>query len=480
MPEEQRTERGEEVKARSTPPAPTYESLPTARRNVVRYGSATAEIAVRVEVVTPILGGSNRTRSIDDVDVIRAATVRGHLRFWWRALKAHEYGNPKELYIAESALWGRAATDEGGRSAVEIRIEVEQAGTIDESDIRLYDSRDGEATPGAYALWPARAKRERGEVKAPPAPRRRPGTRYRLTLVAPEDREVELRNAVRAWLLFGGYGSRTRRGLGSFKVVENANTWLPASATREAFTVIFGRDVFALPVGSTIDVPWLGGAWIFVGKPDTDAVRAWTTALDWLKEFRQGTSGKSGSRAREPGANKQQPQRPSISNWPEADKIRYLSGKTMSHRPRYNDTPAWPRAGFGLPIIGQFQTKARDGTQLDEPGPFELRWRSGRDEHDRLASPLIVKALPFANGAFVPCALWLNRAYPERAEVGLTHLKSGGRPTEKGVDPRTIALFDQLTGSNEKPQFSALENKHSLKEAFFDWLNSHETTVVAR
>ena len=31
---------------------------------------------------------------------------------------------------------------------------------------------------------------------------------------------------------------------------------------------------------------------------------------------------------------------------------------------------------------------------------------------DRFASPLIVKALPLADNRFVPCALWLNRAYP--------------------------------------------------------------------
>ena len=67
---------------RSVPKAPAYEKLPAARRRVARSGPVVTEIDVRAEVVTPILGGSSQTRTIDDIDVIRPATVRGHLRFW--------------------------------------------------------------------------------------------------------------------------------------------------------------------------------------------------------------------------------------------------------------------------------------------------------------------------------------------------------------------------------------------------------------
>ena len=193
----------------------------------------------------------------------------------------------------------------------------------------------------------------------------------------------------------------------------------------------------------------------------------WTTALDWLKDFRQGTKGAQGHRAREPGTGKPQPKRPSISNWPEPDKIRHLTGKKAAHRPRHNATPAWPRAGFGLPIIGRFQQNARYGRRLDEPGNFELRWRTGQEEHDRLASPLIVKALPLADGSFLPCALWLNRAYPS-GEVFVRGLKGSGAP------------FDRLVAPGDTPRFSALEGKNSLREAFLDWLHAkYRTSVVA-
>jgi CRISPR-associated protein Cmr1 len=378
-----------------------------------------------------------------------------------------------ELYAKESERWGRAADEHGGRSAVELCIHVEYTGQVDDTDIQLYDSQKARATVGAYALWPARKDKNQAT-----APRRRPGTRFRLTLRVPARYEAEIRAALRAWLLFGGYGSRTRRGLGSLKLIEAADRWLPKeeTLTREAFRHLFGWDIFAAPGKSPTDVPWLAGATLHIGKAVPEAEKAWTTALDWLKLFRQGTNGPEGQRAREPGTGKTQPNRPSISDWPEADKVRHLTGKTQSHRPRHNRTPVWPRAGFGLPIIGQFQKQGRNGKHYDEPDGFELRWRRQQgdnqqqdetEEYDRLASPLIVKALPLANSQFVPCALWLNRAYPP-GEVFLRSVENSAAP------------FDQLVAPGDTPQFSVLDGKQSLREAFFDWLRAkHQTTVVA-
>lgn len=447
----------------SLPNAPRYEELPTAKPRAVRSGPELTEIPVRLEVVTPILGGGHQTRAIDKVDVIRAPSVRGHLRFWWRALYASQCSSAKELYQRESALWGRAATDDGGRSAVEIRVDVEgNGGAIDDSDINL------QQTPGAYALWPARAERRQGQVVKPPAPRREPGTQFQLTLRVAATAEVEVKNALRAWILFGGYGGRTRRGLGSLKVVDDASTWLPSAATRAALTALFGFDIFAAPTKAPGDVPWLGGAAIQIGRGNQNAQTVWTTALDWLKEFRQGTTGQQGDRAREPGTDKAQPQRPSISNWPEADKIRRIKNKTNAHAPRHNATAAWPRAGFGLPIIGQFQKMGRNSKRYDEPDGFELRWRVGNVEHDRLASPLIVKALPLADGIFAPCAVWLNRAHPAGGEVVLRNANN------------SQALFDRLVANGDTARFLALANKTSLRQAFLDWLHAkYQTTVVA-
>src|SRR5690606_8050756 len=66
------------------PNAPTYEELPRAKSCAVRGGPELRELQVRLEVVTPILGGNHQPGVIDNIDVVRAASVRGHLRFWWR------------------------------------------------------------------------------------------------------------------------------------------------------------------------------------------------------------------------------------------------------------------------------------------------------------------------------------------------------------------------------------------------------------
>lgn len=89
-------------------------------------------------------------------------------------------------------------------------------------------------------------------------------------------------------------------------------------------------------------------------------------------------------------------------------------------------------------------------------------------EHDRLASPLIVKALPLANGEFVPIALWLNRAYPQNGEVVLRGVCNSAAP------------FDRLVAAGDQPRFSALAGRQSLREAFFYWLHArYSTTMVA-
>lgn len=49
----------------------------------------------------------------------------------------------------------------------------------------------------------------------PPAPRRNPGTKFQFVAKLPATAETEVGNALVAWVLFGGHGGRTRRGLGS-------------------------------------------------------------------------------------------------------------------------------------------------------------------------------------------------------------------------------------------------------------------------
>lgn len=447
------------------PQAPKLTDLPSPLKRATRDGAALADFHLSLQVVTQILGGAARTRTIDEVDVIRAPSVRGSLRYWWRTLRGHVFKTSTELYEAESALWGRAAKDKGGRSEVEIRVHGIKPAEIVDNDIQLND-------PDSYALWPARSERR---TQTPAAPRRQPGTRFSLSVRCPSSRETEVRDALRAWILFGGYGGRTRRGVGSLTVVDGREDWLPqatgAADLRGAVQKLFRRDILAGDASvKQSDMPLLAGAALYVGRP-MNAEKAWLEALGWLREFRQGTN--SGARAGGGGG------RPGRSNWPEPDKVRRLSaprnGLEWAHEPRHNAEPAWPRAGFGLPIIGQFQRKNRSSTAWEkanppatEPDSFQILWQRTEDGkptiHDRLASQLIVKALPLADGQFTPCALWLNRAYPAGSEVVL--VRNGH------VVNASAAPFDRLVAPGDTARFRPLAGKASLRDAFLDWLTT--------
>ena len=458
-------------------------------------GQTSETISVTLEVVTPIMGGSPTLRKVDRIDVIRGPSIRGHLRFWWRALNAHrpEYRDLKAFFAAERAIWGGAADTKvkGGRSTVDLQIQIlDQAGTS-----RLIKGNNPPGN-GAYATWPARATNP--PMNLPIAERYDQGLKFKLELITVQSHMPEVLNALRAWILFGGYGGRTRRGLGSLGVNVADVTTRPTAATRESFKNLFGYDIFYAPVGfQPTDTPCIAGAslHLLAGSTGGTAERSWNDALGWLQEFRQGSRGGNASSARE-AYNPRDDRRPSISNWPEADKVRRFSQPRddlpWAHQPRHNVTPAWPRAGFGLPIVGKFQGKNRNnvrwedvaGNKKTEPKPYQIRLIVNGSIKDRLASPLIVKALPLADGQFVACALWLNRAHPKGGSITLA------RPADHGVRevfrnengnkifPR--ASFDTLVATGDTARFPALKPHTTLRQAFLNWLATEkQTTVVA-
>jgi len=103
---------------------------------------------------------------------------------------------------------------------------------------------------------------------------------------------------------------------------------------------------------------------------------------------------------------------------------------------------------------------------LTEPPRVQIRWQGPASEKpDRLASPLIVKALPLADGKFSACALWLNRAYPT-GQVVLHGVKGSSAP------------FDLLVAPGDTPRFLPLDQKATLRDAFLDWLRTRPGTQV--
>lgn len=443
--------------------APRLEDLPRPCRELRE-----PVVRVRLRTITPIYGGGVRTRQVDAVDVIRVPGVRGQLRWWWRALFAGEYHSAKELLAAERKRWGGIGErDEARRAAIVVEVNVQrQTAQLDRRPL-------SNAGPG-YALWPARGAN--GEADAQ---RYEPNVELELLAYLIDDGldpaeggkvRAELRDCVRAWILFGGYGGRTRRGLGSLTVVSDVDSWLPKAATPEAINRLFARNVFApSQVSADPQVPRLNGAELRVVGPAGDAHTAWTVAVDRLREFRQGVESGARRRGHPEGW---EPRRPGVSNWPEPDKVRLLAPvrhQPWSHPPRHNGTAGWPRAGFGLPIVGRFQTRRRQGDpqggRYVEPDDYRLTWKGSDGElRDRMASPLILKALALADGRYVPVALWLERDDPPGGRIVLCF----GSTERAGSE---VSFGAPLVAPGDRCDFPPIVGKPSLRRAFCDWLS---------
>ena len=441
------------------PQPPAEDSLGRLRRSGRSRGQSTDRLSIELVTTTPIFGGGVAAGQPDECTPIRVPSIRGHLRFWWRALQPAGTASDA-MRDEERRLFGGTAGNEGAASNVIVAVSGVRTAGQDES-IPSFSSADG------YALFPARG--ERGQ---PAKPRWKPGLAFTLTIDAPSDDAAAVRQALLAWILFGGYGGRTRRGLGSLACASDAARaeWLPTAATAAAIGQLFQRDVFVTPKGiAATDTPRLAGATLVAGPTPSSSSSAWMASLGMLRMFRQGEA-----LAREQG----QDGRPGRSRWPEADKVRRLARRETAHAPRHNAMPSWPRAAFGLPIVAQFQQKDRNKQfyAVSEPKGFEIQWRDARGEtRDRLASPLILKPLALQDGSFAPIALWLDRAFP--AGDVIAKITDGSRSTINIAS--TAAPFDRILAEGDKPLFQPLQGHPSVRDAFMAWVVSQRQWSLA-
>ncbi len=444
-------------------PCPSYEEIKKLKKyRAFPDSEEQVTISVSLKTITPILGGGTQNRKLDEVDIIRVPTIRGHLRFWWRALHGKNYPSLQELKQAEHGIWGGMGVrrqDEPQRSKVEVRVENITNYKENSEDISLSDKE-------GYVLWPARAEKNKDKtIKIPAAHPYKPDLQFTLHVTCPKSLKPQIENTIKAWILFGGYGSRTRRGVGSLTVTgapEEIQKWLPRECSRKEFERLLGVDVFA--VQSDIpsrQFPVLQGARIWAGTAQNNSHDAWCTAISWLQDFRQKPGPNPSTAQPSPYARNQgSTGKPGRSNWPEPDKVRHIRDCKSGHSPRYNSTPAFPRAGFGLPIVC-----SAPNARAEFGGNFEIVWYDRQNNlHERLASPLIIKALPLANGKFVPFAIWLNRKYPD-GQVGLKD------------KPQKLAPFDRLIAPNDEIKYKYLR-QNSLQDAFAEWLSDHQIMEV--
>ena len=180
-------------------------------------------IEATYRIVTPMfIGGADQSPS----DGIRPPSVKGALRFWWRALNwsrvrgqaDNEEKALKLLHQEEANLFGQAATDDkkdggNGQSLFLLRVFSEHKdGTSAASEGNKYMLGQG--------LINARGEYQRSSIL---------DGSFNVKLLfrpgADQDKQYQIAIALFAWGLLGGLGSRSRRGIGSVAIerFEGAN-----------------------------------------------------------------------------------------------------------------------------------------------------------------------------------------------------------------------------------------------------------------
>ncbi len=328
-----------------------------------------------VRVMTLLYGGGVEPAKADRITPFRASSIRGQLRYWWRATRGAKHTSWRDLYEEECEIWG---TTEHKSKVVTRVLEAELGTPVDPGEPR-------------YALFPAH-QAQPGET-----PKLYRNGRFRLEIAVTNPAYAQdVSTALWAWFTFGGVGARTRRGAGALYCGKYAYTW-------DAKNI--------LGDGHPRDWPVLRGGRAVIGNQRLTWDRCWNLVVNLLRDFRQDRAGPRGR-----------------SHWPEADEIRSIRGRWESrHRPRLQGG-GFPRARLGLPIIFHFKDRGdpyENTLTCEPPG-------GGDPKQARMASPVIIKPWAISDREAVPLLVALNAPAPTELRL----LQKGADPKSVAIGVR--------------------------------------------
>jgi CRISPR-associated protein Cmr1 len=170
-------------------------------------------------IVTPMFLGDAEQKATE----IRPPSVKGALRFWWRALNWGRFRNGTDdatalqnLHEAEAELFGAAADEKNNKlGQSQFLIQIMPARRSKESAWPRNQTPSGYLGLGLFSM-PGHPQREgfMEQQDFTVTLRFKPGTDERI-----DKNEIQVRDALTALSLFGGLGSRARRGFGSVALI---------------------------------------------------------------------------------------------------------------------------------------------------------------------------------------------------------------------------------------------------------------------
>lgn len=218
-----------------------------------------------IHVVTPLFGGGVHVAEHDPITLIRGSSVRGHLRFWWRATHGALAADERALLTKESEVWGNSVQ----RSRVSIRVTTVDKGV----ENRRWRSSPEEYPP--YVLFPF--------TRTNPPASAQEGVKFELQLSYLPEHRRDVLAALWAWANFGGIGARTRRGCGSLYCGELS----PAEPGCIDRWLRHHLEQYGLVLDHP-SRPWSTlSQTIVLGPQSEPCLRAWKKAVQVLQGFKQ-------------------------------------------------------------------------------------------------------------------------------------------------------------------------------------------------
>lgn len=176
-------------------------------------------LTFKIQFVTPaFIGGAH---PLEDPSELRASSLKGLLRYWWRVFFADPAWNYDQLLQEEARYFG---FQDEGRSPFSIRIKKIPP---QENEIRPWALSNNPNDPLRYLFFSTVQRVNNRDCILP-------GSKYQIDFII-RDREAKKHIVKALWALesFGGIGLRSRRGAGSFRVYEIINKRLHDQNSRE-------------------------------------------------------------------------------------------------------------------------------------------------------------------------------------------------------------------------------------------------------
>lgn len=374
------------------------------------------QLTAEVRLIRPQFGGGAVTRKVDQGTWLRPASVRGALRFWWRALVGHQYASARALRDEEDKIFG--SPDKLGRNgpgALWVTVSAAIPGTLkpfspgqeSAESVAYFPAQSNNNLPAAALLQSGTATVSIGCRGGRPL---RDDAGHPRGHAPPAWWSGVVRAFV-TWVTLGGSGSRTRRGAGALAFAEPSLRPLDAP-TSLAELRHWLADLPLLsgpaPVGNLFLLARREAVYVSK-KAFPDASVAHIELLKLWRGIRQD---------RDHPTNWQGAQGWGRSRWPEADAVRLLTGTHatwshgVAHQPDERNRGRAPRAHLGLPIGIKFKDdqlghhhhhQERGALVCTEPARHELvAVRDGQTDDEpseRYASPVLLCVVGLSQGA---------------------------------------------------------------------------------